>query len=200
MSVRLDPESSASRSTEGALPAKEARHVDDRRDATTKSRWGPPAICCGLYVVLTMLLFGHFGSLGPSHMTGTRRRRSGRSGGSHGPHSPFPTSTVCSWPNGRIIHSGQNFGVNGSMLALGVLFMPITKLFGPVVTWNIALRLAVATSAASMCFVLRRWTTWWPAAFVGGLIYGFSAYTGLLRRLPVSHLRAATTRDLPTAP
>ena len=27
-----------------------------------------------------------------------------------------------------------------------------------------------------MCFVLRRWTTWWPAAFVGGLIYGFSAY------------------------
>ena len=27
-----------------------------------------------------------------------------------------------------------------------------------------------------MCFVLRRWTTWWPAAFVGGLLYGFSAY------------------------
>ena len=62
------------------------------------------------------------------------------------------------------------------MLALGVLFMPITKLFGPVVAWNIALRLAVALSASSMCFVLRRWTTWWPAAFVGGLLYGFSAY------------------------
>ena len=27
-----------------------------------------------------------------------------------------------------------------------------------------------------MCLVLRRWTTWWPAAFVGGLLYGFSAY------------------------
>ena len=27
-----------------------------------------------------------------------------------------------------------------------------------------------------MCLVLRRWTRWWPAAFVGGLLYGFSAY------------------------
>ena len=62
------------------------------------------------------------------------------------------------------------------MLALGVIFTPITKVFGPVVTFNILLRLALATSAASMCFVLRRWTTWWPAAFVGGLIYGFSPY------------------------
>jgi multisubunit Na+/H+ antiporter MnhB subunit len=62
------------------------------------------------------------------------------------------------------------------MLAIGVPLMPITKLFGPVVTWNIALRLAVALSASSMCFVLRRWTKWWPAAFFGGLLYGFSAY------------------------
>jgi hypothetical protein len=27
-----------------------------------------------------------------------------------------------------------------------------------------------------MCLVLRRWITWWPAAFVGGLIYGLSGY------------------------
>ncbi len=71
---------------------------------------------------------------------------------------------------------GQNFGVNGSMVALGVIFLPITKLFGPVVAWNLALRFAVAVSAASMCLVLRRWTVWWPAAFLGGLLYGFSAY------------------------
>ena len=72
---------------------------------------------------------------------------------------------------------GQNFGVNGSMLALGVVFMPITKLFGPLVTWSVLLRLGLAVSATSMCLVLRRWTRWWPAAFVGGLLYGFSAYT-----------------------
>ena len=62
------------------------------------------------------------------------------------------------------------------MLALGILFLPVTKLFGPIVAWNIALRTALAASACSMCLVLRRWTTWWPAAFVGGLLYGFSAY------------------------
>ncbi len=124
-----------------------------------------------------MVVYGHFGSLGPGHMTGML----------------FPDEidqvwwlawTALALPHGHNVFSaqwqnypaGENFGVNGSMLALGVLFMPITKLFGPVVTWNIALRLAVVLSASSMCFVLRRWTTWWPAAFVGGLIYGFSAY------------------------
>jgi hypothetical protein len=72
--------------------------------------------------------------------------------------------------------AGQNFGVQGSMLALGVIFSPVTRLFGPLVTWNVALRFAPAISAASMCFVLRRWTEWWPSAFVGGLLYGFSSY------------------------
>ena len=62
------------------------------------------------------------------------------------------------------------------MLALGVLFAPITKLFGVNVTWNLLLRLAPAVSACAMCLVLRRWTSWWPAAFVGGLLYGFSSY------------------------
>ena len=124
-----------------------------------------------------MAVYGHFGSLGPGHMTGDLSPDAIQQvwwlawtafALPHG-HSVFFTP----WQN---YPAGQNFGVNTSMLALGVLFMPITKLFGPVVTWNIALRLAVALSASSMCFVLRRWTTWWPAAFVGGLLYGFSAY------------------------
>ncbi len=124
-----------------------------------------------------MVVYGHFGSLGAGHMTGT--------------FSPDAIAQVwwLAWtafalPHGHNVFSaqwqnypaGQNFGVNASMLALGVLFMPITKLFGPVVAWNIALRLAVVLSATSMCLVLRRWTTWWPAAFVGGLIYGLSGY------------------------
>ena len=62
------------------------------------------------------------------------------------------------------------------MLALGVLVSPITFLFGPVVSWNVLERAAPFVSALSMCLVLRRWTTWWPAAFVGGLLYGFSSY------------------------
>ena len=38
------------------------------------------------------------------------------------------------------------------------------------------MRLALFLSASSMCLVLRRWVSWWPAAFVGGLLYGFSAF------------------------
>ena len=72
---------------------------------------------------------------------------------------------------------GQNFGDQAtSMLLLGVVLLPITKLFGPIVAWNVAVRLALAASAMSMFLVLRRWCTWWPAAFVGGLLYGFSSY------------------------
>ena len=52
----------------------------------------------------------------------------------------------------------------------------VTWLAGPVATYNVLLRLAFALSAFSLCLVLRRWTTWWPAAFVGGLVYGFSPY------------------------
>ena len=86
----------------------------------------------------------------------------------HG-HNPLFTD----WQNYPV---GINAGVNGSMLLLGVLASPITFLFGPVVTWNVLEWAAPFVSALSMCLVLRRWTRWWPAAFVGGLLYGFSSY------------------------
>jgi hypothetical protein len=150
----------------------------ERSGAASVRRWWPGALSCGIYVVLAMLEFGHFGSLGSAHMTGI------------GSMDAIEQIWWLAWtafalPHGHNVllaqwqnfPSGQNFGVNGSMLALGVVFSPITKLFGPVVTWNVLMRLAVAISASSMCLVLRRFTAWWPAAFVGGLLYGFSAYT-----------------------
>lgn len=176
MAVRLEPATGASGDSEVTPSDREGGQTGDRRLTTIKRQW-PAALCFAVYVVLAMAEYGHVGSLGPGHVTGT----------------PSPDLIEQVWwlawtafalPHGHSVFltqwqnypAGQNFGVNGSMLALGVLFMPITKLFGPVVTWNIALRLAVVLSASSMCFVLRRWTTWWPAAFVGGLLYGFSAY------------------------
>ena len=176
MAVRLQPAIGASGDSEATPSDREGGQTGDRRWSTIKRQW-PAALCCAVYVVLAMVVYGHFGSLGPGYMTG----------------KIIPDTIDQVWwlawtafalPHGHNVFSaqwqnypaGENFGVNGSMLALGALFMPITKLFGPVVTWNIALRLAVALSATSMCLVLRRWTTWWPAAFVGGLLYGFSAY------------------------
>ena len=153
------------------------RGSEERRGPASVRRWWPGALSCGIYVVLALLEFGHFGSLGSEHMTGI------------GSMDAIEQIWWLAWtafalPHGHNVllaqwqnyPSGQNFGVNGSMLALGVVFSPITKLFGPVVTWNVLMRLAVAISASSMCLVLRRFTAWWPAAFVGGLLYGFSAY------------------------
>jgi hypothetical protein len=137
----------------------------------------PGAVSLGLYVFLTFLEFGLSTSLGSGRMA----VEDGSDGVSqvwflewtqyalaHG-HNPFFTQWQ-SFPGGFNVLSDT------SMVALGTIFSPITTLFGPIVTWNVLVRLAVILSAFSMCLVLRRWTKWWPAAFFGGLIYGYSAY------------------------
>ncbi|HEV2362453.1 MAG TPA: hypothetical protein VGS21_12180, partial [Acidimicrobiales bacterium] len=71
---------------------------------------------------------------------------------------------------------GVDLAANTSMPLLGVLTAPITALWGPVADYNFLLRLSFAISATSCFFVLRREVDWQPAAFVGGLLYGFSPY------------------------
>lgn len=71
---------------------------------------------------------------------------------------------------------GVDLADNTSMPLAGVIGTPITLLFGPVATFNIVCSLSLASSAAAAYFVLRRFTTWALAAFVGGLLYGFSPY------------------------
>src|SRR5271166_345076 len=158
-------------------PSLESKGRRDRaRFSERRSLW-PAAVCCGIYLVLALGEFGPFTSLGASHMTGSHTPDQIQqiwflqwvyTALAHG-HNPFFTE----WQNYPV---GMNLGANTSMAALGVLFSPITSSFGAIVTWNVLLRLALFLSASSMCLVLRRWTTWWPAAFVGGLLYGFSAY------------------------
>ena len=71
---------------------------------------------------------------------------------------------------------GVDLADNTSMPLAGAIGTPITVLFGPVATFNVLFSLAFASSAAAMFFLLRRYTTWIPAAFIGGLLYGFSPY------------------------
>jgi hypothetical protein len=84
------------------------------------------------------------------------------------------------------VPTGVNLLANTSVVAIGVLLAPITWLFGPIATLNVALTLAPALSALSMFVLLRRWVTWSPAAFVGGLLYGFSPF--ILFSLGDAHL------------
>ncbi len=93
------------------------------------------------------------------------------------------------WPAFALVHghsvlyspwlfhpTGINLLNDTSVLGLGILLTPVTLAFGPVAAMNVALTLAPALSALAMFALLRRWIRWSPAAFVGGLVYGFSPF------------------------
>jgi hypothetical protein len=64
---------------------------------------------------------------------------------------------------------------NSSVLALGVLFAPVTALFGPIVSYNVACILGPPLSAWTAWLWLRRHAHDASAA-VGGLVFGFSPF------------------------
>ena len=49
-------------------------------------------------------------------------------------------------------------------------------MFEPVAGLNVGLALAPVLSALFTFVLIRRWVSWMPAAFVGGLFYGFSPF------------------------
>jgi hypothetical protein len=82
--------------------------------------------------------------------------------------------------------SGINLLSNTAEVGLGLVLVPVTWAFGPIATLNVALTLSPFLSALAMYVVLRRWVRWAPAAFVGGLLYGFSPF--VLVSLTDAHL------------
>ncbi len=116
--------------------------------------------------------------------------------------STHPTnSTICGcgdtslflwyleWPAYALVHghsplfstalfhpTGTNLLSNTSVLALGVPLIPVTLLWGPVATFNVASTLVPALTALAMFWLLRRWVRWTPAAFVGGLLFALSPF------------------------
>jgi hypothetical protein len=85
--------------------------------------------------------------------------------------------------------TGINLLDDTSVLALGVVLGPVTALFGPVAGMNVALTLAPALSALAAFALLRRFVRWWPAALVGGAIYGFSPF--IVTELALNQLNIA---------
>jgi hypothetical protein len=71
---------------------------------------------------------------------------------------------------------GADLANNTSMPLAGFIGTPITLLFGPIATYNVLFVAAFAGSATAMMFVVRRWVDSLPAAFLAGLLYGFSPY------------------------
>jgi hypothetical protein len=105
----------------------------------------------------------------------------------HG-HSPFYSSAL--------FHpGGTNLLAQTSVLGLSVPLIPVTWIWGPVASLNVASTLAPALSAFFCFVVLRRWVRWMPAAYLGGLLYGFSPF--VLTSLQFAHLMTAALMLLP---
>jgi len=81
---------------------------------------------------------------------------------------PALTTTAMNAPH------GVNLMWNTSLLLPGVVVSPVTILFGPQAALTALLAIGLAGSAASMCYVLRRWQASPLAAALGGALYGFS--------------------------
>ncbi len=86
----------------------------------------------------------------------------------HG-HTPFASNWI-DYPR------GANLAQNTFMPLLGLIGAPLTIASGPVATFNLLSWIAFPISATACFAMLKRFVSWNPAAFIGGLFYGFSPY------------------------
>jgi hypothetical protein len=151
----------------------------DRGGRPGSGRWrtlGPPVVSVAVYLVLAVLLFWPVWSTHPTTVSEV--------GGDQ-----FATMWFLQWAPHSVVHGlnpffsqyanhpfGVNLLTNTSVLLLGWLAAPVTWLWGPVASFNVLITLALPASATAGYFFARRWVAWWPAAFVAGLLYGFSPY------------------------
>jgi hypothetical protein len=134
------------------------------------------AVSGALYLALSVVVWWHVWTTHPSTVTTC----------GCGDSSLF--TWFLAWPAHALAHGldpfystamfhphGVNLLANTSEVGLGVALAPVTWLFGPVATLNVALTLSPVLSALAMFVLVRRWVAWAPAAFVAGLAYGFSS-------------------------
>ena len=91
--------------------------------------------------------------------------------------------------------SGINLLAQTSVTGLTIPLVPVTWIWGPVASLNVASTVTPALTAFAAFVVIRRWVPWTPAAFVGGLLFGFSPF--VLSSLEFAHLMTAALMLLP---
>ena len=135
--------------------------------------WTRDAAAVAVYLALGFVLFWPVWSAGAAtHM---------QVGGDQWRNVWFDQWTVHAIAHGHnILYSnavnypgGVNVLINAGAPLLGVVFSPITVIFGPIATYNLTSTLALPLAAMAAYLLLRRLVRWRMAAFVGGLLYGF---------------------------
>ncbi|HUA96169.1 MAG TPA: hypothetical protein VMB82_11670 [Acidimicrobiales bacterium] len=174
--------------------------ADRRSDPDEEDRRRRPARESGaafsLYLALAVFLWWHVWS---SHPTSASACACG---------DPGLVTWFLAWPAYAISHGlnpffssfmyhpfGVNLLSNASSPLFGTLLAPVTWLFGPIATFNVALTIAPPLTGLTMFWLVRRWTSWTPAAFVSGLFYGFSPF--VVTSVANGHLMTASLMFLP---
>jgi hypothetical protein len=136
--------------------------------------WPSYAVAGGAYLVVSLVLWWHV----LPHL---------RSVTTCGCGDGALTLWVIKWPAYALSHGLNPFyssklfvpvGINmaPNSLGLGIVAAPVTWLFGPVASLNLIDLVSPFLSALAMFWLLRRWVSWGPAAFIGGLFFGFSPF------------------------
>jgi hypothetical protein len=86
-------------------------------------------------------------------------------------HGLDPLSSAWLYPPG-----GVNLLANTSAPLVGVVLAPVTWLWGPVAAATVALTLSPALSAWGCWVAVRHVVAWRPAAWVAGLLFGYSPF------------------------
>jgi len=149
----------------------------ERRQPGTRPGWQALLVAALVYLGASLLVWWNVWT---SHPTSTTICGCG---------DPSLFTWFLAWPAHAILHGqnplystalfhpgGVNLLSNTSEPAIGTLLAPVTWLFGPVATLNVALILCPVLSAIGMYVLLRRWVAWSPAAIIGGFAYGFAPF------------------------
>jgi hypothetical protein len=140
----------------------------------TNRRRGAAFVCVAIYVILAVLAFWH---VWHGHPTSDMQL-----GGDQWRNVWFLAWVPFALGHGldplfsgyANVPTGVNLLAGAGVPILGFVFAPVTLVWGPVATFNVISTVALAGSATTGFFLLRRLVGWTPAAFVGGLLYGFS--------------------------
>jgi hypothetical protein len=156
-------------------------------DANGLRRWAGGTTAFFLYLAFSVFAWWHVWS---AHPSGTLTCPCG---------DPSLFTWFIEWPAYAVSHGlhpiystamGTPHGVNLIFgFFPGLVLTPVTWIFGPVLSLNLALLLSGPLSGLAMYWLLRRWVRFAPAAFVGGFFYGFSPF--VVTNLTLAHLNLA---------
>ncbi len=151
-------------------------HPDPRSPWGPRARWQQFSLAGAAYLVLAAVLWWRVWTTHPTSVMTCGCVDAGREvwyfewfayALAHG-HNPL----FSQW---MLYPRGVDVVADTSVPLIGIVLSPVTLIFGPVASMNLASTLAPVLAAFSMFWLLRRWTRS-PAAFVGGLAYGFSSF------------------------